>query len=235
VFTHFAPQFHAELNDLARRYGPPLVRTVDLNLRGFDSPRFGSKLPLTPEVLAAALADPTKRVAEVCLVIQRPNGNVLVDYSAYYPGSVSRLFTGGVKPGESSLAAAQREALEETGLQTEVRRFLAALAYRTTHTLSLGHTDPIFHTFAFLLDEIGGTLGTLDQQEHFDELREITPAALVALTVELERVDTFAPEQVGAAGLAYAASQGIDPRAGLDWLRYRIPAHRAVIEALDLA
>ena len=224
-----------EVAQLMRRYGPTLVRTVDLDLRGFDSPRFGSNVPTTPASLAASLADPSKRAAEVCLVIRRPNGKVLVDYSAYYPGSVSRLFTGGIKPGESILAAAQREALEETGLQTEVRRFLAALSYRTNHIVALGCADPIFHTFALLLDEVGGTLGTLDPAERFDELREVTPTELAALTAELERVDQLDPKEIGAPALAYAASKGIDPRTGLDWLRYRIPAHRAVVEALGAA
>jgi 8-oxo-dGTP pyrophosphatase MutT (NUDIX family) len=137
-----------------------------------------------------------------------------------------------VEPGETLLAAAKREALEETGLHTIVRRFLAAVTYRTTHTLALGHADPIFHTFAFLLDEIGGTLGTLDKKERFDEFRELTLEELSALVAELERVDGLPAEAIGAASLAFAASKGIDPCVGQDWLRFRIPAHRVVAEAL---
>jgi NAD+ diphosphatase len=231
TFSPFPVTLLAELEHLARTFGAPLVQTVDLALRGYSSPRLGQRHPTSLEELEEMLKGPGREV-EVCLVIRRPNGKILVESSAYYPGGIARLFTGGVEPGETLLAAAKREALEETGLHTIVRRFLAAVAYRTTYTLALGHADPIFHTFAFLLDEIGGTLGTLDKKERFDEFRELTLEELSALVAELERVDGLPAEAIGAASLAFAASKGIDPCVGQDWLRFRIPAHRVVAEAL---
>ena len=124
-----------ELEQLAHAYGQPLVRTIDLaNSDLFD--------PLNR----------TDRYGEVCMVVRRPSGRLLTMTKTLYPRGVSRLPTGGINHGEPILSALLRETLEETGLQVELRRFLAAVAYHT----GIAREKPVFYTFAFLLDEVCG-------------------------------------------------------------------------------
>src|SRR5258708_13926078 len=92
----------------------------------------------------------------------------------FYPKGAYRLPTGGISHGEGVLAALLRETTEEPGLQVEVRRFLAAVAYRTTIT----GEEPGLYTFAFLLDEMGGTLTVLDASEQVEAFRDVQPADL---------------------------------------------------------
>ena len=56
------------------------------------------------------------RRAEVVLILPRPGGRLVLITKPDYPGGVYRLPTGGIDPGEFVLAAASREALEESGL-----------------------------------------------------------------------------------------------------------------------
>src|SRR2546427_9724952 len=92
------------------------------------------------------------------MVIRRPNGNVLLAIKTFYPRNAYRLPTGGVRHGERILDALLRETAEETGLETVVRRFLAHVTYRgTAASLGAPPSAPLFNTFAFLLDETGGT------------------------------------------------------------------------------
>src|SRR5207244_1721038 len=77
------------------------------------------------------------------------------------------------------LDALLRETTEETGLETVVRRFLAHVIYRPTEaSTGGGPAAPLFHTFAFLLDETGGTLGVRDKAERIEGFTEIDPARL---------------------------------------------------------
>ncbi len=187
-----------ELEQLAHAYGQPLVRTVDLgNSDLFD--------PLNR----------TDRYGEVCMVVRRPNGRLLTMTKTFYPRGVSRLPTGGINHGEPILAALLRETLEETGLQVELRSFLAAVAYHTRKA----QDAPVFYTFAFLLDEMGGTLGTLDEAERVEAFYEVEPATLPELAVKLEHVeDVYSTE--------------IDGR-WRDWGYFRAAIHRVVWEALE--
>ena len=104
---------------------------------------------------------------------------------------------------------------EETGLQTEVRRFLARITY---HSVDAPAGTPLFHTFAFLLDETGGTLGAIDTTEQIEDWREIEVA-------ELPRVASFLNDLRTAGTLDI----GGDWRA---WGKFRAVVHRAVAEAL---
>src|SRR5258706_8266241 len=87
------------------------------------------------------------------MVVRRPNGKLLLSIKPFYPRGAYRLPTGGIHPGEPVFDALARETHEETGLRTEVRRFLAQIAYRGTEAPDAA---PLFHTFAFLLEETGG-------------------------------------------------------------------------------
>ena len=51
-----------------------------------------------------------KRVAEVVLLLRRPNGRYLVHSKTFYPQGTFRLLSGGIKPGEDLLTAVKREA-----------------------------------------------------------------------------------------------------------------------------
>ena len=183
-----------ELEGLAMQYGPPAYIEADI-YPGFDDP-----------------VHKTDRVGEVCMVIRRPNGKLLLSIKTIYPRGAHRLPTGGVKRGESVLAALFREAHEETGLSVRLRRFLALISYRP-----VGERTPVFHTFAFLLEETGGTLGVLDAEEQIEEYIEIEPAELPRVVERLESLDDATRGSVGS---------------WRDWGRFRAVVHRAVHEAL---
>jgi 8-oxo-dGTP pyrophosphatase MutT (NUDIX family) len=186
-----------EIVELARRYGEP--RRVDTAIHdGFDDP-----------------IRRRDRYGEVLMAVRRPNGKLLVAIKTFYPRGAYRLPTGGIHHGESIHDALLRETKEETGLETLVRRFLATIAYRGRSTPSAA---PLFHTFAFLLDELSGTLGALDTEEQIEDWREMTPAELRAQASFLDGLATEGTKSIG-------GSWG-------DWGRFRAIAHRAVADSL---
>jgi len=187
-----------EIAELAQRYGEPRA-TLAMIHDGFDDP-----------------IRRRDRYGEVLMAVRRPSGKLLVAIKTFYPRGAYRLPTGGIHHGESIHDALVRETHEETGLDTAVRRFLATIAYRGRSTPTAA---PIFHTFAFLLDELGGTLGTLDTGERIEGWREMAPAELRDQAAVLERIATE-----GSAGIGGSWA---------DWGRFRAVAHRAVADALE--
>lgn len=187
--------FARELNDLAARYGPPRVTVAALSGDGFDP-----------------LGRPD-RVGEVCMVVRRPNGRLLTARKTYYPPEAYRLLTGGIGHGEPVAAALLREVDEETGLHVQIARFLAAISYTQP-----GRATPVFHTFAFLLDETGGNLAARDPAERIADFRAVLPADLPTLALGLETVaDNFDSEINGN---------------WRNWGRFRAVVHREVYAAL---
>ena len=188
-----------ELEQLAQRYGRPLVRDVDLGVHSMFDP-----------------LNRTDRFGEVCMVVRRPDGNLLTMKKTLYPPGVYRLLTGGINHGEHVLDALLRETYEETGLEVTITRFLAAAAYH------IGSTDtaPVFYTFAFLLDEVGGSLGVVDEKERVEAFREVKPADLPAMADYLDGM-----------GTDYSGEIAGDWR---DWGRFRAVIHRMVWEALKV-
>jgi 8-oxo-dGTP pyrophosphatase MutT (NUDIX family) len=198
MFRSLPPAVQHELEHLAQSYGQPLVRVVELtNNYRFD--------PLNK----------TDRYGEVCMVVLRPNGHLLTMTKVFYPRGVSRLPTGGIHQGEDILAALLRETYEETGLEVEVRRFLAAVAYRLSGDSV--ETLPVFYTFAFLLYEVGGTLGTLDESERVEAFFEVEPGSLRSVAERLEQVETTYSEEIDGQWR--------------DWGCFRAVIHRVVGEA----
>ncbi len=183
-----------ELRDLASRYGVPIRVRARLRSVSFD--------PITR-------AD---RFGEVAMAIRRASGTLLLSTKEFYPPGAFRLPTGGISHGEAIGDALRREAHEETGLAVEVRRFLAWIDY-----LPPKGDDAVFHTFAFLLDERGGALGSLDPGERISAYREVAPAELALVAERLEAVTGDAPDIGGTWS---------------EWGRFRAVAHRAVAEAL---
>lgn len=198
MFSSLPQEIQDEIEQLSQRYGKPLTRSVDLHAnKAFD--------PLNK----------TDRYGEVCMVIRRPNGRLLTMIKTFYPADAYRLLTGGINHGEHIFHALLRETREETGLEVNVVSFLASAAYYLPHA----ETTPNFFTFAFLLDEIGGTLSTSDEEEHVGGFREIMPTELPAIADHLEHV-----------GNAYTDT--INGRWS-DWGEFRAVIHRLVWEALQ--
>jgi 8-oxo-dGTP pyrophosphatase MutT (NUDIX family) len=185
----------AEMDGLAGRLGAPIVRDVPLDDIAFDP-----------------VGNPS-RFAEVCMVVRRPSGNVLLSIKTFYPRGAYRLPTGGIDRDEPIIDAVLRETLEETGLTVLVRRFLAALTYREGED-----GPPVFHTFAFLLDDPSGApVIPLDEHEQLESYREVPVSELPRVA---ERLDRIAPD--AAAGIPNWDA----------WGRFRAHAHRVVHEAL---
>ena len=183
-----------ELEGLSHQYGPVLYREAEI-FPGFHDP-----------------VRKTDRVGEVCMVIRRPNGKLLLSIKSIYPRGAHRLPTGGVGIGEPIFAAVFRETQEETGLSVRLRRFLTLISYHVADA-----PEPVFHTFAFLLEETGGTLGVQDQTELIEEYIEIDPADLPHVADRLEALPESDRGMVGS---------------WHDWGKFRAIVHRVVHEAL---
>jgi len=186
----------SEVTALSGRFGAPITREIRLDDIAFDP-----------------VGNPS-RFAEVCMVVRRPSGNVLLSIKTFYPRGAYRLPTGGIDRDEPILDAVVRETHEETGLTVAVRRFLAALTYRDGP-----NGPPVFHTFAFLLDDPSGDPVTpLDADEQIESYLEVPVAELPRVA---ERLDQIPAD--GAPGIANWDA----------WGRFRAHAHRVVHEALS--
>lgn len=185
----------AEIGLLAHRFGEPITREIPLDDIAFDP-----------------VGNPS-RFAEVCMVVRRPSGNVLLSIKTFYPRGAFRLPTGGIDRDERILDAVLRETREETGLTVEVRRFIAALTYRDGPS-----GPPVFHTFAFLLDDPSGAPVTpLDEHEQIESYREVPVGELARVA---KRLDAIPPD--GAPGIPNWDA----------WGRFRAHVHRVVHGAL---
>jgi len=181
---------------LGGRFGDPITRDIALDDIAFDP-----------------VGNPS-RFAEVCMVVRRPTGKVLLSIKTFYPRGAYRLPTGGIDRDEPILDAVLRETREETGLTLAVERFLAALTY-----LDGPGGPPVFHTFAFLLDDRSGAPVTpLDVHEQIESYREISIDELPSIADRLDRIPAN-----GAPGIANWDA----------WGRFRAHAHRAVHQALS--
>jgi ADP-ribose pyrophosphatase YjhB (NUDIX family) len=197
-----APPIETEIATLAARYGPP--QRISVELRG---------APFRP-------ISATDRIGEVCMVVRRTSGKLLAASKTFYPPGAFRLLTGGINHGEALIDALLRETAEETGLAVAVRRFLAVIEYQLIgdDAVVRATAAPTFVTFAFLLDELGGTLGTQDPAEQLGAFYEVALDELPALADRLEHVPAGSHPEI----------DGSWP----DWGRFRAVVHRAVYAAL---
>ena len=187
-------EIETEIAELAARHGAPRRVAAELSGAPFD--------PL-------AMPD---RYGEVCMVIRRPSGKLITAIKTFYPPGAFRLLTGGVHHGERIGDALLREVAEETGLTVAVRQFLAVIEYQ------LAGYPGQFATFAFLLDELGGTLAAQDASEQIGAFRDLAVAELTDLAALLEQApDRHDPQIAGS---------------WRDWGRFRAVVHRVVHEAL---
>jgi ADP-ribose pyrophosphatase YjhB (NUDIX family) len=197
MFSSLPQEIQTELYQLAQRYGQPIVHKADLQTTRLFNP-----------------LNKVDRYGEVCMVIQRKNGRLLLSKKIFYPSEAYRLPTGGINIGESVYHALLRETYEETGLEFEVQRFLAAVAYRLPRV----QEEPVFYTFAFLIDETGGILKVIDTKEQVEGFREIEPEQLPAIADHLEHPIP-----------SYSTAIGGNWE---DWGRFRAVIHRLVWQAL---
>jgi 8-oxo-dGTP pyrophosphatase MutT (NUDIX family) len=147
-----------------------------------------------------------RRPAEVVLALRRPDGRFLLHTKSFYPQSVYRLLTGGVHPGEDLIAAALREAMEETGHAAQIERFLGILHYR----FRLAGREIPFVSYVFLLTLKDGEVQARDLGERITGYREVPLQELSAIADELEALD---PDWV-------------------EWGRFRAVAHRFLLEVM---
>jgi ADP-ribose pyrophosphatase YjhB (NUDIX family) len=93
------------------RYGTPVVLTWDGEISDIEW-AIATHNPSRTHDVTLFILDPTERLA----LIRKP----------HFAADVWRPPGGGIKPGEDFTAGAVREALEETGLRVELRRYLVA-------------------------------------------------------------------------------------------------------------
>jgi ADP-ribose pyrophosphatase YjhB (NUDIX family) len=189
-------ELDTEIAELAARFGEP--RRVEILIRPFFDP-----------------VQRPDRFAEVCMVIRRRNGKLPLSIKTFYPRGAHRLPTGGIHDGERILDALRRETQEETGLETDIKRFLAWITYRPE---SAPDGPPLFHTFAFLLDEVHGRFHTSDLEEQIEEWIEVEPAALADVADRLDRIASAPSKDIGGDWA--------------DWGHFRAIVHRVVREEL---
>jgi ADP-ribose pyrophosphatase YjhB (NUDIX family) len=191
------------------------VRELDTEIAEL-AVRFGE--PRRVEALIRPFFDPVQRpdrFGEVCMVIRRRNGKVPLSIKTFYPRGAHRLPTGGIHHGERILDALGRETQEETGLETETKRFLAWITYRA---VAAPEGPPLFHTFAFLQDEVGGRFHTSDLEEQIEEWVEVDPSALGEVADRLDRIPSSRSKNIGGDWA--------------DWGHFRAIVHRVVYEEL---
>lgn len=182
---------HQELQELALRFGKPLEVTRILGINSY-------------------LAVSRTRIAEVCLVFQRPSGQFLTITKPFYPPGVYRLPTGSILPGESLQEALERESWEETGLQAQILRYLAHITYQ--------HNEGrLFHSYVFLL-AAEGTPHPQDHLEHISDFQEVGATGLLELAQKLEGLPPDFSKELGATWA--------------DWGRFRAVVHQVVAQAL---
>ncbi len=186
-----------ELIELATRYGQPITR-VHLNAAAANY---------------VATINTRRRPAEVCMVVRRRSGKLLIATKDTHPAGVYRLLTGGVHPGETVFSALMRETDEETGLTVQPQRFLGVVRYQAPDDA----WPQEFATFAFLLDEISGELQVRDPNERLSDFREIAPNELAEIAARLECL----PAQPN---VATSTTQS--------WGHFRAAIHRTVWQAL---
>ncbi len=197
MFPSLPQENQDELQQLAQLYGQPLVQIIDLGTTNYFDP-----------------LNKSDRYGEVCMVIRRTNGHLLTMKKTFYPEGGYRLLTGGINHGERIYDALLRETHEETGLTVKITRFLVAAAYCVTNV----EKEPAFYTFAFLLDEIGGTLGAIDEEENVEAFLEIKPKDLLTQAEFLEQIRSHHSKELNTDWSA--------------WGHFRAVIHRLVWQAL---
>jgi ADP-ribose pyrophosphatase YjhB (NUDIX family) len=143
------------------------------------------------------------RTHDVTLFILDPSQRIALIRKPHFAADVWRPPGGGIKPGEDFAAGAIREALEETGLQVELQRYLVA----TDAIFRNGGRELPWHTHVLLATTNDEAIAPADG----DEIAEARWGTLDELAGPLR-------ERLLATGRAF-------------W-RYRVALHDAALQAL---
>jgi 8-oxo-dGTP pyrophosphatase MutT (NUDIX family) len=163
--------------------------------------RVSSEFPLQGDSSHPS-SGPARRLAEIVMVLPRPDG-ILFHTKSFYPEGTLRLPTGGVHRREPVLAAARREVREETGLDVQPTRFLFHLCHRRE-----GAKARTFHSLAFLYPTTSQPVAPTDPDERITELRAVA-------WDEFEEIVRFLENLEGG---------------WRSWGRFRAVAHRVLLE-----
>ena len=97
------------------------------------------------------------RWGEVVMVVRRAvDGQVWVMTEESFPQGLYSLPTGGIRHGESIVAALRRVQAEEIGFEARLQRFLAVIRYELASAVDSCKAVPCFVSYVFLLEEVNG-------------------------------------------------------------------------------
>lgn len=165
----------AELRAVRALHGRGLRRLVRIDL---DRHRFGT------QDSHKLFGDAADRRGEVALVVERPDGGVLLHTKAFYPEGAFRVPTGGIHPDEAVLAAVAREGEEETGLALHVAAFLGLVRYQ----IARDGATLAFASWVFHLRAPDAEPQALDASEEITAFRWVAVDELPAVARALRRL-----------------------------------------------
>jgi len=119
------------------------------------------------------------REGEVTLLLQYPDGSLLLHTKSSYPPGTYRLPSGGIRQREGVLEAACREIAEETGLAASGVRPLGLVTY-----LLCEGKGVFFHSW-LVLAQVEGEPAPQDPKERIIGFRSIRPLALRSVAADL--------------------------------------------------
>lgn len=191
------PGLETEIAELAARFGPTAFVTAAIPDGVFE--------PISMR----------DRIGEVCMVIRRPSGRLLTFRKDIYPAGVFRLLTGGINHEEGVQAALLREVAEETSLTVALSRLMAVIGYSAPSSPAGAYE---FYTFAFLLDELSGSLSAQDLDERVEAFRDVEPAELPVLAAYLEGLDDIEDRAIGGSWRSWGVFRAVVHRVVADQL-----------------
>lgn len=141
-----------ELATLRAQYGTPRLVNFEVEM-------------LPNEFTLVQRSQKQGRRHDVTIFIQYQGKFVVIEKHAYAKTGIVRAPSGGAQPSESLIAAAQREASEETGFDIKIDRFVLE-----AHVLlkSGNHPAVPWVSYVFLAHVVGGELGAKDLKEISD-------------------------------------------------------------------
>ena len=190
------PQFdQAEAEALIARYGPTVRRECQFAL---DEQGYAYWWQVKAFL----------RRAEVVMVVQRPDGQLLLHTKDHYPPATYRFPSGGIGWGEMVLDALAREQWEEMGL----RLLPASMPALIHYSLRYAEHTILYDSYIFILHlDCASTPIPQDPSEAISDLDWIEPARLPAVSNHLRSVI----------------------RAWGDWGPFRAVAHDVICEVLQ--
>ena len=135
------------------------------------------------------------RQHDVTLYIQKDDSFVVIA-KHFYPKGMFRAPSGGINPGEDFIEGAKREALEETGCEIEINRFLL-LTDVTFYLKNKPEKKIEWNSFVFLADYVAGDFQFTDK----NEIREVA-----VVTIEDFEKYSAMMRQTDIGGLNYRAA-----------------------------